>query len=104
MKRSLFFSLVVLLWGVSSFAQEAKAPMSPAEVTAGKNITITIIVDKAPSVEGTTVSVVLAPRDSKDNGNPFGLSLAPKNGYLKTYVGTTQVPINARGASAEQVL
>jgi hypothetical protein len=68
MKRGLLFSLVVLLWGISGFAQEsakANASARPSEITAGKNITITLIVDKPASAQGTSIRVWLHRKTNK---------------------------------------
>ena len=89
--------LFTALAAISGFGQEAKASMSPTEVVAGKNITITLTVDIPPSVEATQISVLLAPREQKDNPNQFGVPLIAKKTDPKTYSNTVQVPFTAKG-------
>lgn len=88
--------LFAALTSISGFGQEAKASMSPNEVAAGKNITITLTVDKVPSIQGATLSVILAPKDPKDNPGSYGVNLIRDNDS-NVYSNTTQVPPNARG-------
>jgi hypothetical protein len=88
--------LFTALTAISAFGQEAKVSMSPPEVEAGKNITLTITVNVVPSLERTSLSVTMAPRDPKDNAQPFSFSLGQK-GDSKVYVGITQVPSNGKG-------
>ena len=91
--------LLTTLTTISAFAQdhEAKASMIPAEVTAGKNITVTITVDDGPSLEQTSIGITLAPKDPKDNAQPFGTTLSPKSSDPKVYSVTVQVPPNGKG-------
>ena len=89
--------LFTTLATASIFAQTGKVAMSPTEATAGKNITITITVNKVPSVGQTSISAILAPRDPKDNAGPYGVNLTQKPSDPRVYFVTTEIPINAKG-------
>ena len=52
-----FSAAFVFLTTVLYAFGQAQTAMSPKEVTAGKNITITVTLDKAPSVERTSLNV-----------------------------------------------
>jgi hypothetical protein len=82
---------------VSSFGQSGQATMSPTTVDAGKNITVTITVNKVPSVQQTTLHVGFAPKDPKDNATAFGFNLGQKENDSKVYTGGGLVPPNAKG-------
>lgn len=88
--------LFTALAALSAFGQAA-ASMSPTEVTAGKNITITITVNKTPSVAGTQLLAYLTPKDPKDNPPAFNLTLNPKSDDPKVYTNSGMIPENAKG-------
>jgi len=93
--------LVTVLSAVSALGQVAKANVTPPEVMAGKNITITVTVDSAPLVNNTqlkdtAISVILASRDSKDIPPEFGIGLSPTSDP-KIYTCTKQFPVAAKG-------
>jgi hypothetical protein len=84
--------LLAALTAVPGFGQTGKLSMSPTEVTAGKNITITIKLDE-PLSEGATLRANFGPKDS---GQSTNMPLNPTSDSL-VYTNTGLVPANAKG-------
>jgi hypothetical protein len=87
---------LVLLFAVLAsplaFGQVAKASMSPKEVTAGQNITITIKLDQ-PLSDRASLRANYGP---KDNNQSTNMPLNPTADPL-VYTNTGLVPANAQG-------
>jgi hypothetical protein len=90
--------LVIALSAISAFGQDAKAKVDPPVVEAGKNITITLTLDRAPSTNLVNVNVTLAPKETPDNPPQFDIGTSAKAAGSNVYISTITVPLNARGA------
>ena len=103
--RNIVLAVVLVFISVlRMFGQTGQAGMTPTTVVAGKNIVITVTLDKAPSVERTTLTVLLVPHDRKGNPQPFNISLTPKDTDPKVYTTTYMVPQTAKGKWSIQVV
>lgn len=90
--------LFVLFSGCCLFGQTGQATMTPPTVLAGKNITVTVTVNRPANVQQTSLNVRVVPKEPKDNAPAFGFNLGRKNENEPTiYVGTSMVPPNAKG-------
>jgi hypothetical protein len=97
MRNVLPVVLLVLASVSCMFGQSGQAAMSPTTVVAGKQITVTITLNKAFSEQGAVVGVSVEPKDPKDNAPGFGFSLGPKDSTGKVYTGSNVVALNAKG-------
>ncbi len=89
--------LSTVLSAVSALGQDAKANVTPPEVEAGKDITVTVMVDRPPSIGNARINVTIAPKELAGNPSPFVVGVFPKNGDSKILSNMTQVPPDAKG-------
>jgi hypothetical protein len=89
--------LFTALATMSALGQEAKASMSPTEVIAGKNITVTIKVNDASTVNGTQLLAAFVSDNPKDDPSGFDVRLCPVGNDPKVYSTSTPVPATAKG-------
>jgi hypothetical protein len=88
--------LFTALASISAFGQGGKVSVSLTDVTAGKNITIAITLNDAPSIDGTQVRVQLGPKDSDDH-TPDTEYVLIQQGNPLVYNNTCLVPPVAKG-------
>ncbi len=88
--------LFAVLTAISALGQDAKASMSSTEVIAGKNITIEITLNEAPSTDGTQVRVLLGPKDASDTTPAVEYILTQQNDR-RTFNNFCLVPPTAKG-------
>jgi len=94
------FRLVLLftaLSAVSALGQSMKATITPPVVDAGKQITITLTLNRAPSTNLVNVNVTLSPKEQADNPQPYAVGTSAKTVGSNVYVQTIAVPLNAKG-------
>lgn len=92
-------------WSVASFLVlvavsalgQTKAMVSPPEVDAGKDITITVTVDRPASLDTARVTVTIAPKEQKDNAPPYTIAVFSKGNDPKVLSNTGRVPPTAQG-------
>jgi len=97
MKSLWLVLLFAALSEVSALGQDAKANITPPEVEAGKPITITLQLDRAPSTDSANLIVTLAPKETIDNPAAFALGVGATGKGSNVYSNTTIVPLNAKG-------